>query len=51
MTMNCDYDSVLGVILPVENFYTAVIFLLVVKMAAPHMYSPKELGVKQILNT
>ncbi len=58
MTMNYDYDSVVSVILPVENkilsitpyikidkstptFYTfchntAVVFLLVVKMEAPH---------------
>ena len=58
MTMNCDYDSVVGVINPVENkilqivhlilnwqkhthFFTlfakntVVVFLLVVKMAAP----------------
>ena len=46
MTMNCDYDSVVGIILPVENKilpivhlrlklkYTADVFLLVVKLAA-----------------
>ncbi len=37
MTMNCDYDSVVGVILPVENKILLIVhavFLLVVKMAA-----------------
>ena len=57
MTMNCEYDSGVGVILPVKNKIlpivhlklkidkntptvkenTAAVFLLVVKMAAPHI--------------
>ncbi len=53
MTMNCDYDSVVGLILPIENKILpivhfklkltkthrlfAAVFLLVVKMAAPQL--------------
>ncbi len=52
MTMNCDYDSVVSVILLLIIFFaknTGAIVLLVVKMAAPLSYKGEILSIRKCL--